>query len=202
MAALPADVEGAIRAMASPAFALLQPVDGRVASHPFFCAGALRADLTPSVDPTVPMAELPPMPAAVVQVLLRYPPDTEFRGPDGWVFFAAKDAASRARQLLQEGQPRVVPLGLRYAGMGHVTLLACDRDDPESVFTLAAGGSNGWERLEAHRAILATDVAAVPRKRFAHWLQASEEEEEDAATLPCPGLHPWEAEVQQGGGRG
>ncbi len=168
---MPTDLAEAILTMASPTFAAFVPVEGRAADACFFQPGVDRTSMTPSVEPSVAAEELPPMPAALARVLLRYPRDVEFRGPNEWVFFSMDDVARQGEDLQAHGQPRVVPLALRYRGMGSIDLLACDRADPERVFTVVAGGANGHERLHNHQALLKQDVTLLHSTTFDAWMQ-------------------------------
>ena len=70
--------------------------------------------------------------------------------------------------FVQDGQARCVDIAFRYAGMGHVRVLAYD---PVSghVFEQVDGGANGYDRVANRKTRIETDVASVAKTPFETW---------------------------------
>jgi hypothetical protein len=109
------------------------------------------------------------MPPALRDVYAKYPSDVEFAGCGDWTFLCEDEITERHALFAAQGQPRVVDLAVRYAGMGHVDTCAYD---PVSgtVFRTLDGGNSGWAREANHEAKKELDVDAVhERVPFERW---------------------------------
>ena len=74
----------------------------------------------------------------------------------------------RRDDLVARGQTRLVDLGFRYAGMGHVRVLTYD-PLTDGVFEAWDGGANDWDRTLHHRERIQCDVDACAKQPFDAW---------------------------------
>ena len=110
-----------------------------------------------------------PLPEELLTVYQRYPEDTEFSAPNGWMFLSEREIATRRDAMRKEGQMRLVDIGFVYAGMGHVTVVSYD-PETRGVLTSIDGGANGWDRRDNHeRRVRMTVTETTP---FAIWWKA------------------------------
>lgn len=87
------------------------------------------------------------LPETLRRVYAKYPPHVELRDAAArWHFLSETEIVERAAARRRDGQHRMVDLAVRYAGMGHVQVLAYDPIG-ERVFVDADGESDGFERL-------------------------------------------------------
>lgn len=110
-----------------------------------------------------------PLPEELSTVYQRYPEDTEFSAPNGWMFLSEREIATRRDAMRDKGQMRLVDIGFVYAGMGHVTVVSYD-PETRGVLTSIDGGANGWDRKDNHeRRVCMTVTETTP---FAIWWKA------------------------------
>lgn len=110
-----------------------------------------------------------PLPEELLTVYQRYPDDTEFSAPNGWMFLSEREIATRRDAMRKEGQMRLVDIGFVYAGMGHVTVVSYD-PETRGVLTSIDGGANGWDRKDNHeRRVRMTVTETTP---FGIWWKA------------------------------
>ena len=114
-----------------------------------------------------------PMPSELRTVYERYPDDTEFSAPNGWMFLSEREIAARRDAMRKEGQMRLVDIGFLYAGMGHVRVVSYD-PETKGVLTSIDGGANGWDRKDNHeRRVRMTVTETTP---VATWWRNEEDE--------------------------
>lgn len=149
-------------------FAHLTPVHRGATGRAFFSPGEEAVGCLPSTEVRRVCA---PMPLALRSFYTKYPSDVEFVGVGEWTFLCEEEIAKRHEAMTTEGQPRLVDLAVRYAGMGHVDTCAYD-PVTDTVFHTLDGGSNGWDREANHQSKVTLDVDAVTeRMPFETWWQ-------------------------------
>jgi hypothetical protein len=107
-----------------------------------------------------------PIPTELLNVYQRYPDDTEFSAPHGWMFLSEREIATRRDAMRAEGSMRLVDIGFVYAGMGHVKVVSYD-PETKGVLTSVDGGANAWDRKDNHERRVRMTVA--PTTPFATW---------------------------------
>lgn len=140
---------------------LFVPVKRGCTSHPFFAPGD-DSGTTPSTESRCVQAGLP---AQLRGVYAKFPPTTEFRMGD-WTFLCEEEIRERTNIS------NFVDLAVKYEGMGHVTVLAALKDNPELVFEMSDGGANGLERDDNARARQSCNPADHGMLGFPTWLSA------------------------------
>ena len=155
---LPDEVRSHIEEVASngPLSELL-PCSPGASDHPFFQPNASLPCQHPSVEDRL-LSSPWLFPQTLARVYAKYPTTTEFRDTLGeWQFMSEDEIVKRATSRREQGQHRVVDLAIRYAGMGHVQVLAYDPVS-QRVFVDMDGGSNGFDRQANLRRRNAEDI--------------------------------------------
>lgn len=163
MSSLPVDLVEHVMLLSSDEwFDLLVPRCAGSTDNAFFCPNE-ETHRVPSVETRRVQV---PIPEELLTVYQRYPDDTEFSAPNGWMFLSEREIATRRDAMREKGQMRLVDIGFVYAGMGHVRVVAYD-PETRGVLTSIDGGANGWERTDNHdRRVRMTVTETTP---FSIW---------------------------------
>ena len=160
---LPCHLTRHIHEIATPFFDSFVPHKSGSTANAFFCTNDALC-VHPSTEPRKVAV---PMPRDIVGVYAKYDPDVEFVAR-GWTFLSESEIRERHDLFVQDGQARCVDIAFRYAGMGHVRVLAYDPVS-EHVFEQVDGGANGYDRVANRRKRIETDVASVAKTPFETW---------------------------------
>ena len=114
------------------------------------------------------------MPRELEYIYSKYDNDVEFLVFD-WTFLSEYEINKRHEQFVKEGQTRCVDIAYRYAGMGHVSVLAYDPVS-QCVFEQYDGGANGYDRISNRKKRVETDVESITKTSFQDWWRNFEQE--------------------------
>ena len=137
-------------------------------SHSVLCIPPSVLDETP-LPVSRDLCDLP-VPTQLRQLLGRYSADTSFTWKWGWTWMSENEIRQRRDEMVQRGQMRMVDLGFRYMGMGHVRVLSYD-PVTGGVFTTLDGGSNGWDRQYNHEERIKCAVHELKMEPFDEWVK-------------------------------
>lgn len=136
-------------------------------SHSVLCLAPIPCSSLPRTEPR-PIDV--PAPALLRNVLSRYDANVSFEWAHGWTWLSEDEIRTRRDEFVARGQLRIVDLGFRYMGMGHVMVLSYD-PVAERVFEMRDGGSNGFDRHAHHEARVHCAVDDLVTEPFDEWVR-------------------------------
>lgn len=143
----------------NPILAVCSVGDGGATHRPFYAASH-DSTTVPSFERYV--HERIVLPHEVQEALSFFPADRELYLPSDWTIMSIDEMRRLATLYAQNGQLRVQPFALRYEGMGHISVFACDPQTMQT-FVYPDGGSNGYDRQDNFIRVIAfqdADIAA------------------------------------------
>ena len=86
-----------------------------------------------------------------------------------WIFLSIDEAIDIYKNYCSKGRTDVFDIAYRYAGMGHIRMLACDLNT-HLLFIRMDGGSNGWDREHNYNDLIKNGSNAYPKINFTQWI--------------------------------
>ena len=100
----------------------------------------------------------------------------EIIGPDkevyigDWTIMSLNEALERYKIYCSEGQKNVFDIGYKYAGMGHIDVIACNIYN-HLLFNHHDGGSNGYDRIYNHDKMVKYDYKVYEYMVYTNWAE-------------------------------
>lgn len=167
---LPSELVQHINDISTLQFSLFVPHKSGSTRNGFFCMNE-KIHSNPSTERRKITCS---MPQELEYIYSKYEDDVEFSVVN-WTFLSEIEINQRHEQFIKEGQTRCVDIAYRYAGMGHVFVLAYDPDS-RHVFEQLDGGANGYDRVSNRKKRVETDVASIDKTPFQEWWKNFEQE--------------------------
>lgn len=163
------EVQNHILQISNKTFVKFVPIVKGVTDRHFFTQGQAE-NILPSSEPRKIEADIP---LELVQIYEKYPDSVEF-GFDYWTFLSECQMLERYNALKDKQKCPTVDIAIRYAGMGHIKVLAYDIHE-KKVLVDHDGGSNGYDREDNMNRRLRQDNKSLNLLKFQDWLEKEQE---------------------------